>query len=170
MRKPKYLIVFFVISACTGVAGAQPSEVIAKMKRLTILSSSYEDVIKIFGTPVDGTAEKQLSEYFDSLDGRVFVEFASGLCVATAYSDGRPIGWKVPEGTVIGMTYRPKNRITPRELGAKFVGFKKTGVADRPRVFIFRNDRLGVEYVVDAKGQIESISYFPRSSLTRLHC
>src|SRR5215203_3442292 len=104
------LILFFV-----NTAFSQEFEWLKKMKQVNLLSDTYEDVIKIFGKPIDGTSENELAEYFDIKEGRVFAGFESGECVITPYSNGKPIGWKVPSFTVISLSIRFNKRIKLKE-------------------------------------------------------
>jgi hypothetical protein len=149
---------------------AQEPDWLVKMKQIKLLHHSYDDVVALLGTPVDGTVEPELSEYFEVPDGRLGVVFASGLCVVTPYSGGEPIGWKVPEWTVINISFRPNKPINPKKLKLDLKGFSKEPIEDVPGAFIYRNHARGIEYSFTAKGSVEDIDFYPSSEFKNLRC
>ena len=65
-----------------------------QMKQIKLLSDSYEDVVRLLGKPVDHGRGKDIMEYFNFEEGRMWVQFEPGNC-----GDGmiKP-GWNVPNG------------------------------------------------------------------------
>ncbi|MEP7149085.1 MAG: hypothetical protein ABI857_09405 [Acidobacteriota bacterium] len=163
------VLVMLVIAPEFALLGQEPDWLV-KMKKIKLLTDSYEDVVTLLGTPVDGTVERELSEYFDLPDGRLWVGFASGLCVVTPYSGGAPTGWKVPEWKVTSVSFRPNRPISLKKLKLDFSGYVKSPIDDVPGAFIYRNDALGVEYSVTSRRKIEEIEFFPSTKFAYLQC
>lgn len=163
-----FLIIF------TSNVFSQKSEWLEKMQQVKLLSTNYEDVIKIFGNPIDGTYERELSEYFDIKEGRVFALFALGECVVTSYSDGKPIGWKVPAYTITDLSFTPNKRIKlkdfTKQMKLNLADFRSYEISDVPRAFVYENDKIGLDFVIDRKGKVEGISFQPPEALDYLYC
>jgi hypothetical protein len=141
-----------------------------KIKQVELLYDKYDDVIRIMGNPSRKRGPKELIEHFDLKDGQVNAIFESGRCVLTEYSDGKPLGWKVPEWTISDISFRPRKRVSPRKLGLETKGFDRVPIADVPGAFIFRNEDLGMEYSVTREGKVYEISFFPAKKFDYLLC
>lgn len=180
----KIILCLILLLFSTNLVSAKDPEWLRKMKQVKLLSDSYDDVIKIMGKPVDGSSEKELSEYFDFDGGRMFVLFASGLCVVTPYSEGKPIGWKVPEYTVIELSFSPDKHINPKKSFINLKGFTKKPVKyaedysdgatpddhrRAPFLFEYENDELGISYF-EEYGKISDITFYPSKQFDYLHC
>ncbi len=166
----KVSLLIGIICILTATAAPQDPEWLKQMKQIQLLSSTYDDVIKILGMPIDGSSEKELAENFDIDQGRVFVGFESGVCVVTPYSDGKPIGWKVPKWTVISISFTPNKPFSPKKLGVDLKGFHRYPVSDVPGAFIYENDELGIDFSMNSKGKISYVSFDPPKKLENLHC
>lgn len=140
------------------------------IKKIKLLSSTDEDIAKLFRKPVRVSSERKYAEYVDTSDGRFFFGYASGLCVVTEYSAGKPMGWKVPEWTVIDMSFTPLKGFKPRRLPFSSAGFRSYEVHDVPGAYVHESDALGISYSVHRNGKVESISFDPPVSMNHLHC
>lgn len=87
--------------------------------------------------------------------------FASGLGGTADYSGGDPIGWKVPKYTAISVSFSPRRKIKPKELGLDLRYFKKTEIYDVPEAFSFENEDLGIDFVVNRNGFVEDFGFLP---------
>lgn len=143
-------------------ASATDPEWLGKMKTVKLLSDSYEDVLKIFGNPVDDTTERELSEYFDFKDGRLWVLFESGNCVSAH--------WKVPAYTVSELGFSPEEWINPRVLGIKsFEGFSSNPIHEGREGYEYVSDQLGLTYIVN-RGKIQNVIFRPSNKHDHLLC
>lgn len=145
-------------------------EWLTKMKQVRLLSDARNDVFRIFGKEVNDNSEIKLSASFELEDGQVFVVFASGLCLATADSDGKPIGWKVPVGTVTSISYTPYKPIKPKKLPFDLARFKKDRIEDSVSAYFYDDPEQGINLTVNSKGKIESIGFYPPSKFDYLLC
>lgn len=165
------IIVLLVLSLflANEVIAKDPSW-LKKMREIRLLVDKYEDVIRILGTPGDKTVERELSEYFDFPEGRLWVGFATGQCVVTPYSEGKPIGWLVPPYTVIDISFSPDRWIEPKNLGIKnFNGFTAMPIHEGREGIEYVNDELGVDYTVN-RGKIQDITFRPAKKYDYLLC
>ncbi len=170
----KIILTMFLLFLFVNSTFSQKLEWLEKMRKVNLLSDTYEDVIKIFGIPVDGTSERELIEDFNVKEGRVDAIFESGECVITDYSNGKPIGWKVPAYTVSSLYFSPTKRIKLNKfikiLNLKLTDFHSYEVSDVPGAFIYENDKTGFHFSVDRKGKVEGIGFRPPEKLDYLHC
>lgn len=173
MRK-QIVSIFILILLLVNVSFSQDFDWLKKMKQIHLLSDTYEDVLKVFGNPIDGTSQRELSEYFDIKEGRVFAHFASGECVVAPDSNGRLTGWKVPAYTVIELSFSPNERMKlkkfAKELKLNLKSFRSYEIYDVPGAFIYENDKIGMSFSVDRKGKVESINFYPPEKLDYLYC
>lgn len=158
---------------------------VAKMKQVKLLSDTYEDVVRIMGKPVDGTAEREYSEYFDFKEGRMFVLFSLGVCKQKGVKGLQALsGWKVPEYTVVKVSFSPDKPISPKKSLIDLSGFTKKTVryADdysdgatpddhrrAPFQFEYENDELGISYF-EEYGKISDITFYPSRKFDNLLC
>ena len=165
----KLLAVLSLVLAFQSITFAQEPEWFQKVKQLRLLSSTYEDAVRILGTPSDGTSERELSEYFDLKEGRVFVAFENGKCVISSLS-GKPTGWLVPAWTVVTVGFEPAVPMTKKDLPFKIKGFRKYESSDVRGAFSYENERDGLSFFVKRNGNIEDVSFNPPSSMDHLLC
>ena len=172
MRSSILAILFLLaIAVLTANAHGQPAW-LAKMKQIRLLSASYEEVIRVLGMPVDGTTEREYSEYFDLHKGRVWVGFSSSNCGEVGNNAEEYSGWDVPAYTATSVSFRPHRPISPRRLKFSLEGFQKMPIKDVPGAWIYRNDVLGIEYSTTSTGKIEELELYPSNQLirTQLQC
>ncbi len=148
---------------------SQEPDWLVKIKNIKPLVSTREDVIKMFGEPLE---KERISygKYYDFKDGRMNVIYATGLCV-TKLEDGKEnvYGWNVPEWTVIDVSFTPKKRINPKKLNINLDEFEKEEVWDVPGSFEYLNNELGI-YANIYKGKLETISFYPAKKYDYLQC
>jgi hypothetical protein len=166
VRVTVFLVLFLLVPS--AVSAKEPSW-LRKMKQVKLLVDDYEAVIKIFGKPVDNSTERELSEYFDFPEGRIWVGFASGRCIETPYSDGKTIGWKVPEYTVIEIGFSPDEWIEPKTIGIRLEGFRAAKVDDDPGAIEYVNDELGIDYILN-HGKVQNVTFRPTKKQEYLLC
>ena len=166
----RFFILFALLFSFSGSALGQTPRWFEKIKEIRLLVDSYDQVIKLLGTPEDGTREKKLAHYFYLEGGRVFVSFASGDCVVTDYSGGQPIGWKVPPWTVDSVSFYPKRPFSPKKFKIDPTGFQKHKIEDSRNAYSYENDDIGMDYTLNSDGKIESVSLYPGAKLRHLHC
>jgi hypothetical protein len=137
-------------------------EWLTKMKRVKLLSDSYKDVLKIFGTPVDNTTDPELSEYFDFNEGRLWVGFESGDC--------KSAHWKAPKYTVSELSFSPDEWIDPKDLGIKdFNGFTVNPIHGGREGYEYVNYGLGLTYIINKK-KIQGLTIRPSKEFDHLLC
>lgn len=167
--KLKIILCLTLLLLLTSPAFSKDPEWLKKIKQIALLTDTYDDVIRILGKPVDGSSEKELSEYFDFKEGRIFVGFESGKCIATPESNGKLVGWKVPRWTVTDISFSPNKWIDPKKLNINFNGFTAKPIYDVSEAVEYRNDELGIDYVLN-KGKIEYITFRPAKKYNYLLC
>lgn len=163
-------IVIVVFMIANSTAFSQNSDWLVKMNKIHLLTDKYDEVIKVLGDPVGGSKEKKLSAYFNLPEGRIFVGFASGLCVVTPYSDGKPIGWNVPEWTVIEMSFTPNKPLSRKMIPFDLTTFRKSPFRDSPGAYMLANRELGIDLSMNSKGKITLVGFSPTQKLESMHC
>ena len=175
------IAIFYILFVFSAVSlSAQDPQWLAKMKQVKLLSHTYDDVLKILGKPSDDTEEKSLIETFDFKQGEMTVLFASGQCLVTPYSDGKPLGWKVPEHTVIEAEFSFEKHLKPKNLKIDLDGFTRTPVKQSPDLtpddnrrasFLFEwsNDDLGID-LFEEYGKISQVTFRPSKQFDYLDC
>lgn len=138
-----------------------------KMKQIELLVSTYDNVTDVFKQHAKDRTERKYGEYIDSSDGRFFIVYATGKCVER---NGRMIGWKVPEWTVIEISFTPRKRTKPERLPFAMTGFRSYEVSDAPGAFIYENASTGIEYGLKRDGTVEIVSFDPPKSMEHFHC
>ena len=167
--KKRLLIAAAVIFIGTSIVTGQNviPDWYASVNRFTLLVSGYEDVSKTFGRPAKAIGERKYSEYIESPEGRFHVSYETGKCVE---NHGNRIGWKVPEWTVIELSFIPRKPIEPRQLPFELNGFRSYPISDVPGAFVYENDDVGISYDLNRKRKVEVISFYPPTSMKHLHC
>lgn len=167
MRVKIIFLLGLLIFSSQLVFGKEP-EWLKKMKSLTLLSSTRDQVIKIFGQPENDN--RSYLENFVLEDGRISVQYSTGKCKTTII-DGKEVkqGWNVPEWTVVNVYFSPNKRFKPEKLKISFTGFRSYPISDVPNAVVYENDELGVDYSL-TKGKIEFITFRPPEKLSYLHC
>lgn len=166
--KFKVVLCLILLLFLTSLGAAKVPEWLTKMKQINLLTSTRDDVINLLGNPVDNEKESYLW-YYDFEDGRMSVLYETGECVVTPYSDGKPIGWKVPEWTVVEVSYSPDEWLDPKKLGLNLKGFRSTPINDEPKAAEYVNDKLGIEYIIN-EGKIQNVTFRPGKKYNYLQC
>ena len=166
--KFRIVLCLILLLFLANVVMSEESEWLTKMKQINLLSHNRGDVIKLLGNPVDDKKESYLW-YYDFDEGRMAVLYESGGCVITQESNGKPIGWKVPEWTVIEVSFSPDDWINPKKLNVNFKGFSSKPIYDEPNAVEYVNDNMGIEYTVN-EGKIQDVTFRPAKSLDYLRC
>ncbi|MGD9627848.1 MAG: hypothetical protein AB7V18_01230 [Pyrinomonadaceae bacterium] len=167
----KYLIypilVIWCFSLTSAVAQKAHPDWYMKMKRIEPLVSNYDVVADVFERPAKDQSTRTYGEYIDSFDGKFFIVYATGKCVER---NGQMIGWKVPEWTVIEISYTPRKRMKRKHLPFELSGFRSYEVSDVPGAFIYENDKVGLSYGLRRNGTVEIVSFDPPEGTEHLHC
>jgi hypothetical protein len=156
-----------------------------KMKQVKLLSDTYEDVIKIMGKPAGGSSEREHIEYFDFKEGRMTILYSLGVCKQRGVKGLQAMsGWKIPEFTVVKVSFSPDKHISPKKSFIKLNGFTKKPVkyADdysdgatpddhrrAPFQFEYDNNELGIQYF-EEYGKISEFTFFPSEQFDYLRC
>ena len=138
------------------------------MKQIKLLSHTREDVIKLLGNPVDNRKEGYLW-YYDFPEGRMEVLYQTKQCVSPPDNEGKRIGWKVPEWTVVEVGFSLNERTKPKKLNLGFEGFVAKPIYDVPDAFEYTNEESGIEYGIN-EGNLEDITFVPVKKYSYLHC
>ena len=147
----------------------QESDWLKKLKSITLLSSTRNDVINLYGQP---RKEKTGHwDIFDIMEGEITVEYSEGKC-RTSNLDGKVknSGYLVPEWTVVNVAFFPKKKFTLKNLKIDVTGFNSYPVYDVPGAKIYENNVLGAKYDISSKGKIEYISFTPADKHDYLLC
>lgn len=177
MKKIILCLILLLLSASSLLA--KDPEWLQKMKQVKLLSDTYEDVVRIMGKPDDGSIEKEYSEYFDFKEGRMFALFEMG-CRVTQDSNGKLSGYKVPEYTVVEISFSPNKHISLKKSFITLNGFSKIPVKysenatindmrRAPYLFEYENDELGI-YYFEEYGKISEIRFYPSKQFDYLNC
>ena len=165
-KNMKILIIFFgilVTLICNVAVSAQTPEWYLQAKKIKILKSTREDVVKVFGKPND-TDSKYLASYkYD--DYSISVYYSRGLCETT-----KEEGWNVPELTVTKIFVSLYKKIDYRKLNLKLKRLYRKEIYDVPNAYIYYNYEKGEAYSVDSKGILESVSLKPEQKSSYLFC
>jgi hypothetical protein len=139
------------------------------IQQIKLMGTTYDDVIHMLGTPIDGTAQKELSEYFDIKGGRIFVGFGSGKCIKDP-STGEPAGWRVPQWTVTSISFRPDKPISIKSLPFNTSGFHRYPVRDVRGAYTFEDDETGISFGLNRNKKVGEISFDPPKKYDNLRC
>jgi hypothetical protein len=132
------------------------------------LQSTSEDITKRLGNSVDNRKESYLWNY-DFPEGRMSIFYQTSQCVSPAENNGKSVGWKVPEWTVVEVDFSFEKRIKPKKLNIDFKGFTANPIYDVPEAFEYTNAERGIDYGV-YKGEIEGVIFRPAKNLDYLKC
>lgn len=161
--KLKLYFLFVLMLTLSYSIFAQEYEWFRKIKSIIVISSTREDVIKVFGQPKDVTRKYNVS--YNLTEGKMDVEYSTGLCGLN-----KKKGWNVPEFTVTRIFFFPSKPFIPKELGVDLTEFRKYEVSDVPGSFEYENEEIGIDYSVTTKGKIEGIEFYPPSKYDYLYC
>lgn len=150
-----------------------------KMKQIRLLKDNRENIIKLLGNPVDNDTDDYLW-YYDFKDGRMSLTFETGICSENKDDDGKPIGWKVPEWTVVEVSFSPDKNFSTKKLNINLSGFTKKPIEASPNLppndnnrapflFEYKNDDLGM-YLFEEFGKISEIRFYPSHKYNELRC
>ena len=164
----KIILCLSLFLLLSNVAMAKDPEWLRRMKEIKLLSNTREDINKFLGDPVDDEKENYLW-YYDFPEGRMAITYQSKQCVAPPENNGKLVGWKVPEWTVVEVSFSPDKYIKPKTLNINFEDFTSKPIYDYPEASEYRNDELGIDYVLN-KGKIEYITFRPSKKFAHLQC
>lgn len=161
--KIKLMFSFLIVLTFSLSGFAQEPEWLVKIRKVVLLTSTREDVAKIFGKPY-----QSINPYFvfyKTKDGKITIEYSRGLC-----SNKEEEGWNVPEFTVTRIFLDFKEPQSFNTFPIKIDEFYKHPVSDVPDAFSYENDESGISYPVTPKGIIKDIEFYPSSKFDYLHC
>jgi hypothetical protein len=161
--KFKIIVICAVLLSSVFRIDAQTIKVIEKIKALKILSSTREDLRKIFSEAKND--EDFYAESFYLKEGEIFAQYSVGLC-----GENNKTGWHVPEWTITSIWFELGKPFNPQKLKIDFTGFKKTSIFDVLGAFEYDNAETGISYSVNTKGRIELIDFSPASKFDYLDC
>ncbi len=127
------------------------------------MSSTRDDVIRIFGQPKDSTFQYYKS--YDLKEGKVEIEYSRGLC-----GDKKKEGWNVPEFTVTRIFFNFTKPINPKNFPISSTEFRKYPISDVPDAFTFENEEEGINYFMTSTGKIADIEFYPSNKYDYLFC
>ena len=168
MNSIKIILFFLLLLSSANVVWGKDPAWLEKMRKIKLLSDTYDDVVRLLGEPLDRGRGKDTVEYFRFKEGRMWVRFASERCASTI--EGEPIGWKVPPYTAIEVSFFPNKWMEPDKLGIKnFRGFTKNPIHEGREGFEYVNDELGIDYTVNG-GRIQDLTFRPAKKFDYLRC
>lgn len=159
----KICFILVLIFFGANLTFAQEPEWLKKMKEIVLLQSTHQDIIRLFGEPIE--SGNPYSKEFVLKKGKLIVQYSNGFC-----GEKKRKGWNVPEFTVTEVRFKLKNPVKPDELGINLTGFDSYEVYDVPNAFIYNDDERGIEYFKSRKGKIESITFYPPNKYDYLYC
>lgn len=161
--KLKLYFLFGLILTLNCSVFAQEPEWFKNIKNIVVMSSTREDVTKLFGQPENSNS--QYFKYYDLKEGKLSVEYSRGLC-----SDEKKEGWNVPEFTVTRIFFDFYKPVNSKKLPIDSTGFRKYPIKDVSGAFIYESDEKGIDYSVTSEGKIESITFYPSNKYDHLFC
>jgi hypothetical protein len=164
------MLLFVVVCSLNSAANAQEPFWYLKIKAIKLLSSTYDDVLQVLGSPLNTPTERDLFEYFAVSGGRVYVTFASGPCDGRIGREGQRSGWSVPRWTVTSLTFRPERPLKIKNLSIRKRGFRRYKSSDVPGAYSYENEKSGVDFFVKRNGEIETVTFEPPQSLDNFAC
>ena len=134
-----------------------------KWKQIRLMSSTRTDVEKLLG-------ESKFRGYFGMYeveDGVLHVDYYPFDACTEADADLR-----VPQWTVVEITYEPSNRVTLVDLKLDLKKFRKRRESpDVPDLISYVNEKEGVAYTIDSNDNtLNSVRYFPGKRYEGLRC
>ncbi len=127
------------------------------------LHSTRADVERLLGPPTDQTDE--LISIYKLENEVVFIVYASGPPCGT---DGHSM-WRVPRGTVVGLTVSPKRELRFSELHLDESKYKITDGGHVPGYTYYTDEEQGIKFEV-TQGLVMSTTYFPAAKDSHLRC
>lgn len=152
-----------IILCCNHLTFAQTPDWYSQIKKIKILKSNRNEVIKMFGEPNNVNDKHYISYKYD--DYSLSIEFSSGLCEAT-----KEEGWNVPEFVVTDIFIQLYKKINYQELNLKLDKLVKEEISDVPGAFIYYDYVKGESYNINSKGLLGSISLTPKKKDKHLFC
>jgi len=151
------LIVFFAQVASNN-SSAEP-----KWRTIVVMRSTREDVEKLLGH----SQYEGFSASYPVKDGRLQVEYYPfNHCGSEPGANLR-----VPQWTVVEMTYEPDNPPRLADLNLNLKKFRKQRESpDVPDLISYINNKDGVDYTFQADKTLNDIRYFPAKRFDYLRC
>ena len=165
--KLKILILITLVLLSNQMIFGQEPDWMKKMKSITLLSSTRDDVNKLLGQP-RGNRISYLEYYV--LEGEISVQYSSKC--RTIIVEGKEVveGWNIPEWTVTTISFSPNKKLTLKKLKFDVTGFNSYPVLDSRGAKIYENDELGIEYGIGYGGKLDLITFYPANKYDNLHC
>lgn len=165
MKLIKFLVAIAFGCVVAQSAFSRSPEWPSALFKVKILSDGYEDLVKRWGTPKDGTAEPERIEDFRLAGGEVRVLFTNSRCEPSV-GDFEKRGWNLPERRVESMLFNwgytdtgaPFSPYTFKERNIDLTEFE-SGKTEFGSAW-FHNTRTGIGYR-DWKGLLVDIHFYP---------
>lgn len=152
-----------IVLICIVAVPAQTPDWYLKAKKIEILKSTREDVIRVFGEPRESSKKYDASYKYD--DYIIYVHYSHGLCEVT-----KKEGWNVPEFTVTSIFVSLYKNINYRKLNLKLKKLYREEIYDVPNAYVYYDYENGESYGIDSKGLLESVSFDPGQKSDYLYC
>lgn len=169
INKISFLITVFLLS--TIISLGQESEGLTKIKRISLLESTRNDVVKILGAPK--YPNSGILHSFPIKEGMINVKYGTGTCQKTTGDGGKYTGKGIflPEGIVIEVriSFQQGEEADFQKLKINLDKYRKYKESDNPAMHYY-NDDLGVEYVF-LNSKLHSIGYYlSNKQLKKINC
>jgi hypothetical protein len=133
--------------------------------KLHVLSSDRKDVVDLYGIPAESDFPYMVKYLAPHV--RMTIHYSRGTCESTRQKDG----WDVPEFTVTRIflfLQVPKGR-KALPFSTKS-GFRRYRIPGSVNAWAYENDQLGRIFVLNSKGLLESISFYPSDAENGKYC
>ena len=153
----KIILSFCFVIVAAGISHGK------EWRGIVPLHSTRTDVERLLGPPAD--QNNDLMSIYKLEKEVVVVEYAAG---PPCGADG-PSAWRVPRGTVLGITVHPKTELYFSDLHIDVSRYKITDGGDVPNYVYYTDEREGNQYEV-TQGLVMSITYFHTAKDGDLRC
>lgn len=164
MKKIIILILFSLMS-CSLVSAQSPLAELDKVKKIKLLESTRDDVLKILADyKLDISDNSGYYQSFSNDKAYITTRYADGNC-ADDLED-----WNVPEWKVTSIEISPKNEIQIEDSGIDFSKLtKERHYANYPDSYVYHDRDSGMAFEVN-ENKIQSIVLFPPKENISLLC
>lgn len=155
----RYLVIvlLFLLASVTSIDARQDTEWLSMLKRIKVLETSLDEIIKLYGNPNEemfGVRE------FETAKGTLTVKISTGRC-GTSFKKG----WDVESNVVESFTFEVKRRLKLASLGLDMSNFEKSEVFDQPGAYYYESTKLGMDIFVNKGGHVELLEFYPDEAL-----
>ncbi len=157
------LILLFGTFSGSALAQKMPEWYI-KLKKIELLKSTENDVVRLYGEPIN--PKSRILKTFETDDGDLTIMISTGKC-GTEHKNG----YNVEAGVIerIRFSVNRKSQMKAKYLGIKLSKFEKSKVSDVPGVFFYNNPDSGVDFYLE-RGLVSEIGFNPSSEYEELFC